>query len=101
VEYNLVMDKTPEQEIVDIVGYNYHVREYSGRGMYGDKCLGIVTDDIIKCVVDVMLECSEENRIDIGEMLRGGVTDSMGRSEILYFPKIEWNPDWEEGEDEY
>lgn len=35
--------KSQLQEILENLGYQ--VREYSGRGMFGRKCLGIVTDE--------------------------------------------------------
>jgi len=50
---------------------------YSGRGMYGKTCVGIVCDNASEC-----LEVAGAHGI------RGGVVDSMGLSVIVYWPKI-------------
>lgn len=55
------------------------VREdYSGRGMYGATCYGIVTDDATNC-----LEIAGEHG------LKGARTDGMGLKTIVYWPSIE------------
>jgi hypothetical protein len=61
------------EETADTVGG--HVRnDYSGRGMYGETCYGIVCDN-------------EEECIEVGALkgLRGANTDSMGKSRIVYW----------------
>lgn len=50
--------------------------EYSGRGMYGDICHGIVTSSPLKVV---------EQAAVMG--LFGAEIDSMGRSSIVYWPR--------------
>jgi len=51
--------------------------DYSGRGMYGAKCLGIVCADPVPCI-----EYAAENGI------RGAVYDQMGLDYIVYWPEI-------------
>ena len=50
---------------------------YSGRGMYGSTCYGIVTDDPEELI---------DRAIELG--LRGECTDSMGLSTIVYWKNI-------------
>lgn len=63
-------------EIADEVGGTVR-SSYSGRGMYGKSCVGIVCSDPNEC-----LEVAGAHGI------RGGVVDSMGLSFIVYWPKI-------------
>lgn len=53
-------------------------RSYSGRGMYGVRCVGVDMD--------------YEGQY---ELPAGFVTDSMGRGVIAYWPSIEWKGDEE------
>jgi hypothetical protein len=75
-------------------GEEVHIREsYSGRGMYGKTCFGIVADrdgDAIKFAISLGLilaadddEWGEVHAMDLGDAAE---TDSMGRGMILYFP---------------
>lgn len=53
----------------------WKVREsYSGRGMYGKSCMGIVGESA--------------NEIIAAVGIRGAVTDGMGLSYIVYWPSI-------------
>ena len=63
-------------DVADQIGGR--VREsYSGRGMYGKTCYGIVCEDTTECI-----EAAAERGI------RGAETDSMGRSFIVYWRNI-------------
>ena len=56
------------------------VREgYSGRGMHGDQCWGIVTSDIASVIETAG-----------GHGLFGAKTDSMGLKSIVYWPRIKF-----------
>lgn len=64
--------------------------DYSGRAMYGSKCLGIVTDRPSEAGV-VVLELLDAKVIDGDDarsMLRGARTDSLGLSTITYWPAV-------------
>lgn len=91
-------------------------RSYSGRGMYGSECLGVVVDDPIEFVLDLFWSMSALKVIlspngDIHELdtdieqlvdaLRHSRTDSMGLSTILYWPRIKWegSPSLDDDED--
>lgn len=87
------------------------VRSYSGRGMNGRICLGITTDNPIKTVLEITKNMLDQiNSIDVdiesdierheGQLsevyeligdLQECQTDSMGRSQIVYFPEIPWD----------
>lgn len=51
--------------------------DYSGRGMMGETCYGIVCDDSTECT-----EMAAENG------LRGARVDSMGKRSIVYWESI-------------
>jgi hypothetical protein len=56
--------------------------DYSGRGMYGDKCVGLVHDSVDE-LIDLVTFVREKDP----DLLRGAVQDSMGRSTITYWPR--------------
>ena len=59
------------------------VREdYSGRGMFGEHCLGIVCSDANRC-----LEVAGSKGIT------GGKIDNMGLDMIVYWPNLKSNDD--------
>lgn len=72
--------------------------DYSGRGMYGATCFGIVHDShdtIIALVIAhalhiALLEQGDDDHDDVmesaTEILRSACGDSMGRQHITYFP---------------
>lgn len=57
------------------------VNDYSGRGMYGAKCVGVICYSVQ--VYNIIAE--------IG--LCGAKTDNMGRSYIVYYPYIQREDD--------
>lgn len=78
------------QDLVDET--EYAARQYSGRGMYGTYCLGIICDNTERAVLDIY-----RAGIDAGldpdylyDILVHACTDSMGTSSILYFPRYTW-----------
>ena len=80
---------------------DFQVRvDYSGRGMFGEKCLGIVGSDtttvIYKIMEAIMNEYCDEKETqlelfhELAEMLSdGSKQDSMGLQHIIYFPSVE------------
>jgi hypothetical protein len=77
------------------------VTAYSGRNMYGTTCLGIVTDDPIKCAMTLaknLLDMDERELLD-ALLNTWNRLDSMGKSNaVLYFPRLLMNDD--ESEDD-
>lgn len=89
--------KTLIEELDDC---GFKVRSYSGRGMYGQECLGITCDNPVETLVSIMelvYELSvyndgdnEPQFLDYTSLFMSGRTDSMGLSSIIYFPNIKW-----------
>ena len=84
------MTMTPEtlKDIIEASGYD--ARSYSGRGMYGKKCLAFDTDDstfeVVANLFDTVIDTDDAG--DFINMLRKTKTDSMGRGTVFYFPSI-------------
>lgn len=72
-------------------------RDYSGRGMYGASCVGLVVD-VPDVVIGVALrEIFDED--EAWELARAACSDSMGRSTIVYFPGLVVAQDEDEDEE--
>ncbi len=64
---------------------------YSGRGMFGAKCIGIVCSDITETMLDLVDFIAEANQVSVRKakkMLGDYCYDNMGLKYILYFPTI-------------
>lgn len=72
------MHETLQQLLEDA---NYTTRSYSGRGMMGKECLGVVVPDAIHGAYFIGRLVADYN-------FRAPRYDSMGRDTILYWPKI-------------
>lgn len=71
------------------------VRSYSGRGMYGDECLGVVVEDAPTFILKLGFEIGQASGEGEDEdnpppkLPRRMEVDSMGRSsQIVYFPGV-------------
>lgn len=65
-------------KIADIAGsHGRFYSNYSGRGMYGKECVGIVTSD-----EDAVIKAATRRGIT------GAVVDSLGHDAIVYWPHI-------------
>lgn len=72
-------------------------RSYSGRGMYGESCVGVTCDNPFKVIAELAFmagsDVAEENYSlaqDILQVLGETRSDSMGRSTIIYWPRVKW-----------
>lgn len=70
-----------------------HARSYSGRGMYGGSCVGVVVDSIGELFV---LAIAIGNTANSGDQLdtlmdMAPETDHLGRGIIAYWPMVEWD----------
>ena len=70
-------------------------RSYSGRGMFGRECLGIVGKTVADVTADLFdgldaldLPDSDAAYREVSAALRASRTDSMGMDVIVYFPEI-------------
>lgn len=94
---------TPSEALVEALTkthneyVDFNIRyDYSGRGMYGKSCIGIVADhsDLIPAAMFLyaafVLTCNENEVEDyeLGNLLLNVATDGMGRQGILYFPDL-------------
>jgi hypothetical protein len=62
--------------------------DYSGRGMYGAECVGIVAQDTDQLMYQLGYDLSGT---ELGDILARQRTDhdSMGLREIVYFPQLQ------------
>ena len=74
----------------DIGGEVYE--DYSGRGMFGKTCLGITVENLEKSIFKLGKESAD---YDFSKELANFQTDSLGRSFIIYFPKLQKEVDGE------
>ncbi len=77
---------------------------YSGRGMYGKRCLAVDTDSPLETMAIIALEAVDvatelEDARDTIEALQYPSSDSMGRSSVLYWSRIEWLGHSEDSDD--
>lgn len=96
------------KEVVENAGFD--PQSYSGRGMYGRKCLSFNLDrdenlcDAILDLAEAMNSHVQDNPDvefeDAIQEFKGVKTDSMGLGEVVYFPNIEWEDDDEEFEED-
>lgn len=78
---------------------------YSGRGMYGDTCLGYHGSQPMLFVFDLARllagdDDADEIRREISERLSRFSTDSMGRGTIFYWPSVRVEGAEEEDEED-
>ena len=66
--------------------------DYSGRGMFGRKCVGIVIDSGTN-ILEMIMELTEmliDNDIEyVSEKIGAIRQDNMGMGTIIYFPRLE------------
>lgn len=94
---NLTEKSAKYQPFVDFLNeFDVEVRDYSGRGMYGKRCVSVTTDkplqEIICDILQVYNEMDMEEEfgeLDIYQILRNTKSDSMGLDSVYYWPRIE------------
>ena len=91
--------KAIRQFIEEKDGESIH-ENYSGRGMYGDQCMGIITANTLTCF-GYLIHTLSGDFPDLVEKLCNNVrTDSMGHDTIIYFPGVYWDNEIEENGEE-
>jgi hypothetical protein len=79
-------------------GEDTRIRSYSGRGMYGKSCVGIVCNSvgtIARLIAYATVEaCTSDEGEDFADAVSGMHTDSMGSSIIFYWPSQEWSEEF-------
>ena len=83
------------------------VRSYSGREMYGKKCIGFVVargKSAAQFAFELAIELSadDEDGPEAIEEFHGRTwcQDSLGMDTIVYVPGVTWSEDEEEGDDD-
>ena len=73
----------------------YLTTDYSGRGMYGERCVGIVCDDVASTLFTLGMEIGDRisnetgtTWLELAETFKQSRQDSMGLSSIVYFPGL-------------
>lgn len=84
------------QEMFD--GSEHEPQPYSGRFMYGKECLSFRVSDLGEFLSDIFyaLENSDYDISALGEAFRHMKTDSLGMDMVVYFPRIPYV--WEDDE---
>jgi hypothetical protein len=62
--------------------------DYSGRGMYGKTCVGIVVDDVDLLELGAAIAETIEDEELRKALISGSRTDSMGYSTIVYWSRV-------------
>lgn len=78
------------------------IPDYSGRFMYGKKCLGITTDSEWETAISIakwLFNNYPDEAEDILNALKDCRYDSLGRKTVVYFPSIQFGYDEEEEEE--
>ena len=70
-------------------GYEFY--NYSGRFMFGKKCVGIVCDDTSTVMMDLSQYLFEHGISDVRSALRTICYDNLGLQYIVYFSNVETN----------
>lgn len=62
---------------------------YSGRGMYGGKCISITTGDILLTLLELSDYLHNNGIESATDTLGSPCMDSMGMDKVVYFPDCE------------
>jgi hypothetical protein len=102
-----MMEKSALQEILEgLQDYlSFEIREYSGRGMYGRTCLGVVTNPNSVHSFELAYQLGRAAREvgtfqDIEEAICPTQEDSMGLGSVIYWPRVPYVKDEREQDDE-
>lgn len=71
-------------------GYEFY-NNYSGRFMFGKKCVGIVCDDTSTVMMDLSQYLFEHGISDVRSALGTICYDNLGLQYIVYFSNVETN----------
>lgn len=80
------------QKFLESMGYE--TRSYSGRNMFGNKCLAIYVDNVGDLFANIIRNApnSIPQRVDIINVVRNYHTDNIGMSTVVYFPNTHYIP---------
>jgi hypothetical protein len=89
----LIKDAVEQYGDEDAVSFR---NDYSGRGMYGRQCIGIVGDEstcmriVGQAIKDAHAQADNDELVfdDVVDTLLDSCRDSMGRDIIVYWPEV-------------
>jgi len=79
------------QEIFEMEGFK--TRSYSGRGMYGESCLGVEIGgdkELGRIISALILGVEDCSRDAVAAAVKNLRTDSMGPGTVVYFPGVKY-----------
>ena len=93
------------KSLIEAAGYEAY--SYSGRGMFGRKCVGLTCPDVNTAIADLFEAvfyadvedvANEEEEYEarmsthhaLCKVIRKSASDSMGLDKVLYFKFVEW-----------
>lgn len=87
------MNYTRLISLIELAGYAPVA--YSGRGMFGKRCVGLTTDSSLQNVLADLVTWMHltYNTQEIAELIRDLRCDSMGRGIVVYWPSVAWQED--------
>lgn len=94
---------TPDPQPLDAEGLadlladaGYKARSYSGRGMYGARCVSVNLDGLSELLaIGGAIRAAAPD--DVDRLARDARTDSMGMGTVVYWPSLEVGPDFDAG----
>lgn len=65
---------------------------YSGRGMFGESCLGVSghEDDLDSFVIDLVAEAPKSVKSELRKLAKSVRKDQLGKGMIYYFPNYQF-----------
>ena len=75
------------QQLAEEIGGDVY-ENYSGRGMFGERCLVITVDNLYFSLFDLG-RLVESMEIDFSHMMAELRVDNLGTRDIIYFPRLE------------
>lgn len=94
------------KELIQLIkDAGYEPYPYSGRGMYGHRCVGLTCHKIQEAIADLFETCMNQdmdefvksvNQVmqehqELCQIIKDSQYDNLGFSEVLYFPTVSWN----------
>ena len=91
-----------QAEVIESIAWDFEIEptSYSGRGMFGKRCLGLPAGDM-RQVARFLVALGQED-FDLAEALAGNLTtDSLGYGTIAYFPRVDAGHHWDDKDEEF
>jgi hypothetical protein len=105
----MIVTQTMMTDWLEDAGYQPH--SYSGRAMYGRRCVAVTVAPVRALRVGADLVVAALSDLDpdfnplmlaeeVADLMGGAREDSMGRDVVVYWPDVEWTGDNEDEEEE-